>query len=217
MKKKLIISGIFFVLFAVLLVLVLKVDVAPIGPENTSVGLSTVNKSVHDFFGTNDGLYKVTEYLGYVCLIVAAGFAVGGLVQMIKRKSLLKVDKKILCLGGLYVVIGVIYVFFEKVIVNYRPMIEKGAEHPEASFPSSHTVLACVILGSAIILMKDYVKNKPQRLLLGSLCGFVAGAVVVGRLVCGVHWITDIIGGVFLSLALIFLFWAVADKFEKQK
>ena len=217
MKKKLILSGVFFALFAILLVLVLKVDVAPIGPNGTEIGLAEINKSVHEFFGVNDGLYTVTEYLGYACLVVAAGFAFGGLVQMIKRKSLLKVDKKILCLGGLYVVIGVIYVFFEKVIINYRPVIEKGASAPEASFPSSHTVLACVIMGSAIILLKDYVNNKPQRLLLRSLCGFVIGAVVIGRFVCGVHWITDIIGGILLSLALIFAFCAVLEKIGKKE
>lgn len=217
MKKNLLISCLFFILFAVITVLVLKVDVANIGPNDTKIGLSEINKSFHDFTGVNDGLYTVTEYLGYVSLIVAAGFAFAGLWQMIKRKSLFKVDKKILALGGLYVAVGLIYVFFEKVIINYRPIIEKGATAPEASFPSSHTILACVIMGSAIIMLKDYVKSKNQRIILSSVCGLVIGATVVGRLICGVHWLTDIIAGVLLSIALIFLFRAITDKIGEKE
>ena len=213
MKKqsKFILAGVSGLLFIIWIVLVRTVDVDSIGPEGTSIGLSHINKSVSDLLGQRLFWYDATEVLGVIAILVAAAFAFTGLIQLIKRKSLAKVDKEIFDLGGLYIIVIGLYALFEVVVINYRPVIMSGEEHPEASFPSSHTVLICVVMGSTIMLLDKYIKNKSLCNALKILCTIIMVVTVVGRLVSGVHWFTDIIGGVIISVALLALFSGVLD------
>lgn len=199
-------AGVLALLAAVLIVLVLFVDVAPIGPEGTSVGLSRLNQAVHEGVGVHLFWYKVTQALGYLSILVAGVFALIGLVQLIRRKSLMKVDAEILALGALFIVVIGLYVLFEIVVVNYRPVVMPGDAHPEASFPSSHTMLVCAVLGGVMMLLPKYVRSAGLRTALSVLCAVLICVMVVGRLLSGVHWFTDIVGGLLISGALLSLF-----------
>ncbi len=211
MKKKFILSGASLAVFLLLIVAVKTVDVAQIGPAGTSIGLSHINAAVHKALGVSTVWYDLTEMLGLLALAVAATFALVGLIQLIKRKSILRVDAEILSVGCLYVAMAAIYVLFEVVVVNYRCVLMPGATQPEASFPSSHTMLVCVVLTSAIILAGKYIKSHGLRLPLQIVGVLAVALTVVGRLLSGVHWLTDIIGGVLISAALIFAFAALVD------
>ena len=144
-KKNIILTGILFIIFGVYTYLVKTINVKAIGPQKSKVGFAVVNKWFKNVIGKNMTIYKVTEYLGYALLLIVVVFAIIGLIQLIKRKNPLKVDKEILSLGALYACMAIVYVGFEKVIINYRPiLIDKVLE---ASYPSSHTVLAmCVFV-----------------------------------------------------------------------
>ena len=207
-------AGCFGALAALLIVLIRFVDVATIGPKGTRIGLSHLNWAVHELFGVRMVWYDITDWLGFAALFVAFVFAMTGLVQLIRRWSFFKVDREILALGGLYALVIGLYLFFEKVVVNYRPIIMPGCEHPEASFPSSHTMLVCVILGSAMMLMGKYVKNKGLCSALRAICALVIGITVVGRLIAGVHWFTDIVGGLLISASLLTLYAGVREKLK---
>ena len=219
MKKKFIASAICFGLFLLLIVLLKTVDVAAVGPEGTEIGLSKLNVAIHDLFGEDLGWYKITNLLGYLAILIALCFAAVGGLQLIYRRSILKVDKELLLLGGLYVVTVIFYVLFEKVVVNYRPMLMPDGTGPEASIPSSHTMLSCVILGSGLGLLKKYTKkNKTIQLVLTVLFAVMLALIVAGRLLSGVHWFTDILGGILLSTALLnaydglLLLWKKSEK-----
>ncbi len=205
-KGKLVTAAVFAALFGALIALVRLVDVAAIGPEGTKIGLSHINKAVFETTGVNLFWYRLTEVFGIAALCCAVFFAVLGFVQLIKRRSILKVDRELLALGVLYAVVLALYALFEVVIVNYRPVIMQGAEHTEASFPSSHTMLICVVVGSAFMIAGKYIKNRTVLSVIRTLCVLVVSATVAGRLVCGVHWLTDIVGGVLLSIALLALY-----------
>ena len=151
-------SGIFLALFGVLIVMIKKVDVESIGPEGTKIGLSGINKPVADNFTYNETWYKITQYLGYAALLVAGCLAVMGLVQLIQRKSLLKVDTNILAAGVIYVITIGLYFLFDKVVINYRPIILPDEGVLEAGFPSSHTMLSIVVFGTALLKMRFYVR-----------------------------------------------------------
>ena len=215
--------GLFFVsavsgLAVVVLIALLRLtDVAPIGPEGTGIGLSHLNKTVFDTFGVNLLWYKVTEGLGILAILIALVFAVVGIVQLIKRKSIFKIDREILALGCLYILLAALYVFFEKVTVNFRPIIMPDNTAPEASFPSSHTMLICVIMGSVIILMQKYVKQAALCRVLRIICFTVICITVTGRLLSGVHWFTDILGGILISICLLSAFAGVIETLAKEK
>ena len=219
MKKKFITAAVCFGLFLLLILLVKVVDVADVeAVPGTRIGLSKLNMAIHEQFGEHLGWYKVTNVLGYLAILIALCFAAIGGLQLIYRRSILKVDKEILLLGCLYIVTVVFYVFFEKVIVNYRPMLLPGGEGPEASFPSSHTMLSCVILGSGLLMVKKYAKkNKTVQLVLTVVFAVMLALIVAGRLLSGVQWFTDILGGVLLSAALLNAYEGCLKLWKKKK
>ncbi len=216
MKSKSITVALCASLTALLILSIRFVDVAAIGPEGTSVGLSHLNRFVFELFGVNIVWYHITDWLGIAAILTAFAFTVVGLVQFIKRKSLFKVDKEILLLGGLYLVVIGLYVLFEHEIVNYRPVIMPGGTHPEASFPSSHTLLVCVVMGSAMMLTEKNIKRKSMRTAVLLFCAIVIGITVIGRLVSGVHWFTDIIGGILISVTLLALYGGAITMMRKD-
>ncbi len=212
--KRFIESGIFFLLFAVFTVLVKKVDVQAIGPEGSRVGFATVNAKFFEMFGYNEFWYKFSERLGYAALAVCAAFALIGLLQFIKGKGLKAVDKKIIALGVFYVVVIAFYVAFNKIVINYRPILEADGSL-EASYPSSHTVLAlCVFItmfSQKVFNKKGSTSEKAENVIAGTI---LVTLMVLSRLFSGVHWFTDIAGGVLLSIALVLLYKAVASRID---
>lgn len=214
--KKVIGAVITGALFAGLIVLLGRFDVAAIGPAGTKVGFSHINQLVHNLTGVNMLWYDITDYIGYGAIAVCGCFALAGFIQMIKRRSLLKVDKEIWALGGLFIAVIGCYVFFEKYIVNYRPVIMPGETAPEASFPSSHTMLIMTVM-IAVMIVSDKYFGKGLGVIVRILCFLITLVTVGGRLWCGVHWFTDIVGGILLSATLLFLFSAVVSGSRRQK
>ena len=206
-KSPIFISLILFVLFVLWTVTVKFVDVRPIGPHGSSVGLSTFNEWCYSLFGTNFDLYILTDWLGLVPIAIMLGFAVLGLVEWIKRKNILKVDYTILVLGGFYILVATVYIFFEAAVVNYRPVLING--YLEASYPSSTTMLVLTVMPSEMIEIHRRAKKKCVKSLVLFASLFFTLFMVVGRLVSGVHWITDIVGGALISASLVTLYAGV--------
>ena len=216
MKRKNIILSIIMTIIAIgYTVLVKMVNVKAIGPNGSKVGLAKINGPVSKLIGSHMSIYKITEILGYVVILIVLVYGLIGLIQLIKRKSLKKVDREIYLLGILYVMMAVVYVAFEKFVINYRPILIDG--ELEASYPSSHTLLALCIGISSIIVSKNYLPDKYRKLTNGITILLLLG-VFVGRIVSGVHWITDIIGGVLISMTLLMYFYTMYDvRFKKSK
>ena len=211
MKKKYLYISMFSLAAFVLWTLLLRlVDVKAIGPEGSSVGFSALNGFIHEKIGVNMYLYNITDWLGLVPIGVALGFAILGLIQLIKRKSLLRVDCSILALGVFYIIVVAVYLFFEIVVINYRPVLIEGCL--EASYPSSTTMLVTCVMSSAAMQAKERIKNK--ALMQGVIIVIIAfiAFMVVARLLSGVHWITDIIGGALFSLGVVMAYKSFLQK-----
>ena len=215
-REKLLLSGLFFLMFLFLIVLVRTVDVAAVGPVGTSIGLSGLNSAFHEWTGFQLFWYRLSKYLGLLAILTALLMAVFGAWQLVKRKSLRKVDGEIVALAGLYALVVVLYVFFEFVVVNYRPVLMDGSTTPEPSFPSTHTMIAIVVLGSLMMLLPRYVQDLKIRRILLIVCLCLLVLIVEGRLLSGVHWLTDILGGILISLALLSLFSAALDLVKRK-
>lgn len=183
-----------------------RIDVQAIGPDGSVVGFAAVNRFVHNLTGVHMSLYTWTDWLGLVPIAAAMGFGLLGLAQWRKRKCLLSVDYDLLVLGGFYVIVMAAYAFFEVFVVNHRPVLIDGIL--EASYPSSTTVLVLCVMPTAMMQLRARVKNKLcKRCVTVVIAGF-AGFMVAGRLISGVHWCTDIIGGMLLSAGLVMLYHA---------
>lgn len=184
-------------------------DVQAIGPEGSSVGFATVNGFVHSLTGVHMTLYTITDWLGLVPVGICLGFAVLGLIQWIKRKDFLQVDYSILVLGGFYLVVMAVYIFFEMYTVNYRPVLIGG--YLEASYPSSTTMLVMCVMPTAILQLNGRLRNPALRRWAAAAIGAFTAFMVIGRLLSGVHWFTDIVGGALLSAGLVLAYASVSS------
>lgn len=204
-KKRALTAALLLLALAVIVtVLVCTVDVRAIGPADTAVGLSNLNAFFRDIIGTHPFFYTLTEALGVLSILIGLSFAVIGLIQWIRRKSLRRIDGEIWGLAAVYALLGILYVLFEKVVVNCRPILEAGQTVPEPSFPSSHTLLTVAVLGTAVIEWRHLLKRYPRVRTTVTIVGIVLIAVaVIGRFLSGVHWFTDILAGFLIGSAIV--------------
>lgn len=212
-KKNIIISIVLIILSVLFTELVKNIDVKPIGPNESLVGFADINRLFHNLIGSNMIIYKVTEFLGYIPIVMALVYVFIGLKELIERKSLLKVDREIYILALFYVLVVGVYVFFEKFIVNYRPILIDGVL--EASYPSSHTLMSICLCGSSIIINKKIFKNKFGDV-ENILSVILILLIVIGRIISGVHWFTDILGGIIISSALLVGFYSVISSIKPK-
>ena len=217
-KTKLICAAIFLALFIILIVLLKTVDISNLlmsgsndtdsvvfesfGMGEPQIGLSSLNMAL--LASRNDTFFDIAEYLGYLALLTAFGFACFGVYQLVKRKSFAGVDRDIYLLAALYIAVLLLYFIFDKIHINYRPVIIDGAL--EESFPSSHTMLAICVFVSAILQFKRRIKNQKVRIAVCTVCGLLAVLTTVFRYLSGVHWFIDILGGILISASLLFAY-----------
>ena len=218
MKKSLnwkTITLILFVICIIYIILLKTVDVGVIGPNDSKVGFSTLNGNYHQMFPKNMGWYNATKYLGFLPFLIVAYYGLVGCIQLKNRKSLAKVDKKLILLGIFYILVGATYFFFEEIVINYRPVLMDG--ELEASFPSSHTMLAICVCASSILMSKYYIKDKKANDIITIITGVLMIVLVVGRFLSGVHWATDILGGILISGFLLSLFYSSLKVITSRK
>ena len=203
-KKKICIALGLLTAFALWTIAIRLIDVRPIGPQGSAVGFATLNSMVHRLTGVHMQLYTITDWLGLVPVTFGFGFALLGLAQWIKRKSVLKVDRSILILGAFYLVTLAAYLFFESYVINYRPVLIAG--YLEASYPSSTTLLVLCVMPTAMMQLRGRIKNHALRkAVTAAIIAFIV-FMVAGRLVSGVHWLTDIVGGILLGAGLVMIY-----------
>jgi len=214
-KKELLAGIVLLAAFALWTVLIRHIDIQNAGPNGTEIGFATVNVWFHRLIGVHLLVYTITDWLGLVPIIICICFGTLGLAQLVKRRSLLKVDFDILLLGAYYVVVILGYLLFEMVPINYRPILIDG--NLEASYPSSTTLLVLTVMPTLKYQSDRRIANPVARKAVAVFVIVFTAFMVIGRLIAGVHWITDIIGSVFLSSGLFMIYRFMADTPVKGK
>lgn len=203
--KSLLITGcISIIAFTIWTILIQSIDVQPVGQKGTDIGFASLNTWFHKLTGMHMRLYVITDWLGLVPVFICMTFAVVGLVQLIKRRSLLKVDYDILILGIYYIIVIFGYLIFEMIPINYRPIPING--FMEASYPSSTTLLVLSVMPTLNFQAKKRLKNETAKKGICILSNLFSTFMVIGRLISGVHWLTDIIGSIMLSAGLFYVY-----------
>ena len=203
-SKELYVSISFILAFVLWTFAVSLVDVKAIGPQNSSVGFATVNGYIHNLFGVHMTLYVITDWLSLVPAVFIASFGLLGFVQLIKRKSIAKVDHSILVLGGFYIGVMAIYILFEFMVINYRPVLINGVL--EASYPSSTTMLVLCVVPTAVMQIKSRINNIILNKFVSVGLMIFTVFMITARLISGVHWFTDIVGGTLISCGFVVMY-----------
>lgn len=206
-RNSFILAGYCLAAFVLWTVLVSFADIQPIGPTGSTVGLATLNGSFHRLTGVHMVLYELTDLLSLVPILTVAIFGFLGLSQWIRRRRLMNVDFSILVLGGFYIVVAGLFLFFEICVVNYRPVLIDGIL--EASYPSSTTLLVLCVMPTAMMQLRSRIGQPRLRSWVLLFMFAFTGFMVIARLLSGVHWVTDIIGGILLSTGLVALYKAI--------
>ena len=210
-KKNVRITLTAFIAFVLWTVAITKIDLQAIGPRGTVVGFATLNDAFHKMTGVHLWLYEVTDWLGLVAIVFVLGFGVLGLIQLIRRRNLFKVDSDIIILGVFYILVIIGYVVFEEFAINYRPVIIEG--RLESSYPSTTLLILCV-MPTAILQLKNRIKSVVVKNIIVLVISVFTLFMVIGRTISGVHWLTDIIGGILLSISLVMLYRTLITEFK---
>ena len=208
-------GSIFIAAFAIWTALIQLVDVQPLGQNGTNIGFATFNCWFHRLTGTNMTIYTITDWLGLVPLCVCLTFGIVGLLQLVKRRSLLKVDRDIIILGVYFIVVILAYSVFEIIPINYRPILINGIM--EASYPSSTTLLVLCVMPTLVERTNRRMTNAFIKRVICILTILFSFYMVIGRLVSGVHWFTDIVGSIFFSVGLFAMYKGFVLKCNEEK
>lgn len=203
-KKNLIAGFILIFMFVMWTVLVVTADVKPAGVNGTDIGFAEINTRFHNFTGVDMKLYNITDWLGLVPLFVCMLFGFMGFLQLIKRKNILRVDKDIVILGIYYVIVILCYLIFEMIPVNYRPVLINGLQ--EISYPSSTTLLVLSVMPTLVFQVYKRLKGNMLRRTIFVFATVFCIFMMTGRLISGVHWLTDIVASVFISTGLFLIY-----------
>ncbi len=190
-----------FLLFTILTAMV---DYKPIGPRGSEVGLAAVNGFLHSYFGYNDLFYVLSKLLGYICFLIPVVNLGVAIRDIYRKKSLFKVGPDVIGAFCVYVLMALCYILFDTVVLNCRPVLMDG--QLEASYPSSHTLLAVTLTLTAALQLNFRDRNLERKSRNQKILAALGILVVVTRFLSGVHWFTDIVGGVLLGLTLAALY-----------
>ena len=199
-KRKMPTGAILLFAFALWTILIQMIDVGTVGPNGTKVGFATLNVWFQQITGVHMMLYTISDWLGLVPIMICMIFGFLGLVQLIKRRSLLRVDPDIIWLGVCYIIVIMGYLLFEMIPINYRPVLIDG--RLEASYPSSTTLLVLSVMPTLKFQADRRIASPMIKNAISIFVITFSLFMVICRIVSGVHWLTDIVGSVLLSFGL---------------
>ena len=205
----------FLMAFLLWTALIRCVDVQAVGPNGTKVGFAALNLWFHGLTGVHMTVYTITDWLGLVPIGICLCFGAAGVVQAVKRRSLLRGDPDIILLGLYYILVSLAYLIFEMIPINYRPILIDGVL--EASYPSSTTLLVLSVMQTLKFQIERRTDKPPVRNVTGVFVIAFSAFMVIGRSISGVHWATDILGAVFLSTGLFLLYRYAVDAADRRR
>ncbi len=188
-NKKLVLSGIFLILFSLVLTGIISGVARPID--------NAINLSFSNF--RNNFLTWISSLLDVVFdsyILIVASLVIAALL-FISRKR-----KPAWVFGLTMVVSGLIIYIIKNLVARVRPL--GLVEASDYSFPSGHAVTSIIFFGLLIYFIISRIKNRNFRILVNWVCVILVVLIAFSRIYLQVHWVSDIVAGVFLGLGILF-------------
>ena len=156
---------------------------------------------------------KATDIILIASIASLAVFAIFGLCQWIKRKSIKKVDKELIFMLIPLILMAIVYFVFDKFLIwNTRP---DGSGEP--SFPSTHVMVVATIFLLIALVLPRYIKSKAACALLDLMMLIFIVLTCVGRVLANKHWTSDVIGALVFSLVFALIYYLTAIRRRRKK
>ena len=138
---------------------------------------------------------QVISFLGKpIFLLFAIGIPGAWILYHGGRK--LAIFLAVTCIGG-----GIVDTIVKVVVGRPRPVVERPiVEAFGNSFPSGHSMASVVCYGALLLVLMPLMSNRVRKLAIGAFVVLVL-AIGFSRLMLGVHFISDVLGGYVLGFA----------------
>ena len=188
MKKRYIISGIFFLLFILITVLMIT--------NNTKIIDETIYNYIYSFRSNLlDTFFKTTTKCANTMTVIIMVFIL--LIFLGKEniyKLILTVTTTVLTNQGL-----------KHIIRRIRPEHIRLIKENGYSYPSGHSMISIALYGLLIYLIYKNVKNKILKSLLIVILLVLILSIGISRIYLGVHYPTDVLAGFSIALPILIL------------
>jgi membrane-associated phospholipid phosphatase len=167
---------------------------------HTNSGFARLDSSVslfgaHHATGLSTSFLRFYTQLGGALVIVPLAIIVA-IVETLRQRTVTVFAFLALVVGGQFLVANVI-----KAIVNRaRPNFDQLTGFSGSSFPSGHAVAAAACLAAFALVIGRRRSIKVRSILAGLGVGLAFG-IACCRVMLGVHWLTDVFGGLALGWA----------------
>jgi len=167
---------------------------------HTNTGFARLDRSAslfgaHHATALSTRVLKVYTQIGGALVIVPLGVVVA-VVESIRQRSVAVVMFLTLVVGGQFLVANVIKSF----VGRARPHFDQLTGFSGTSFPSGHAVATAACFAAFALVIGRRRSLGVRALLTGLAIGLATG-IAWTRVMLGVHWLTDVLGGLALGWA----------------
>lgn len=119
-------------------------------------------------------------------------------------------------LVGLSLGIGALVNFLAKILIRMERPAYKLIDEPGFSFPSGHSNAAAAISVALMLVVENSKMDARTKRILKFLLGFFMFAMAMSRIMVGVHFLSDILGGLSLGAASALAIYTSIYKFKNR-
>lgn len=101
--------------------------------------------------------------------------------------------------------VGSVSFFIMKSFFEISRPLDRITNSTGWSFPSGHTTLATIAFLLTIYFLIDFVKKDFSKKIFVEFFALLIALIAVSRMYLGAHFFSDVLGGFFLGLAIVFI------------
>ena len=169
---------------------------------------------IYQFFKSNiindklTPIVKVITHIGGAKIVIALSILAIILIKGVKNK--------------LFILTGVVgtaglNVILKHIIQRERPNINRLIPEKGYSFPSGHAMMSMAFYGMLIFLIFKYVKNTALKWTLIVILTILLATIGMTRIYLGVHYPSDVIGGLLVSLTYLFILTEIYNRIKIEE